>query len=88
MQLVLQLSPDPPLDLPADVELEESDQQQVDHSVVEKDGSEEADTLARRLPDGPPNPGKLTDVFEAVGANLATHHLGEIERDSVSWGRL
>ena len=56
----------------------------MDHSVVEEDGSEEADTLAGRLSDGPPNPGELTDVFETVGANLTAHHLhvGDGERDS------
>lgn len=63
-------SPDSPLDGPAVVQLQHSDNHERDHAIVKKHGRKEPQSLTGKLSDGLPNPRELADGIETVRSHV------------------
>lgn len=68
-------APDSPFNGPAVVQLDQSDDKEVDNPLIEEDGGEKPYPLAGQLTNGAMDPRELTDVIETVCAHLTAQDL-------------
>lgn len=71
-------APNSPFNGPAVVQLDQSNDKEVDNPLIEEDGGEKAYPLAGQLANGAMDPRELTDIIETACAHLTAQDLQDI----------